>query len=1121
MKLLATLFVSCLVLFAQGDNAELDALERQMVAFYASDSYTEAIEVALKAVALAERIHLSDHLETAAWLNNLAFLYEKLGQHAKAEPLYTRALTISERVLGPDNPYTATALNNLAALYKSQGQYAKAEPLYSRALTIFERVLGPDHPDTAESLNSLGSLYKSQGQYARAEPLYTRALAVREKVLGPDHPDTAQSLNNLATLYVAQEQDARAEPLYTRALAIREKTLGPNHPDVATVLDNLGALYDNQGQYAKAEPLFARALAIREEVLGPDHPDTAESLDYLGALYDYQGQYARAEPLFTRALTIFEKVLGPDHPDTATSLNCLAGLYHHQGQYARAELLYGRALAIREKVLGPDHPDTATSLNNLAYVYDDEGQYTKAEPLYSRAVAMSEKVPGPDHSDTALSLNNLALFYERQGQYAKAEPLYSRALAIMERVRGPDHSDTATSVDNLAGLYHHQGQYATAELLYGRALAIREKVLGPDHPNTAKSVNNLAGLYHHQGQYDRAELLYGRALAIMERVHGPDHPDTATTLSNLAHVYDLERQYAKAEPLYTRALAIDEKMLGPDHPLTARQTDHLTFLFAQGGRVVRARELLLSNWPNRISWLDDALRSGRESFRRSWISDLQNQLSLLIALQVGSAPLRAVGLEAVLKTKNRISEELSVSLTFLRGHVDDESGRQLDSLQDVWQQQRHLELTLRRQAKTTTELSDVWQKQGHLELTNPADANGRKDLKEKEDSLIAAISARNAEFRELTKTPSLRDVRSRLGEAALVEMVQFDEVYLPERNKKRIGSAHYGAYLLRATGEIGWLDLGPTDAINKLIRRYRFAVINTGNEAVARKAAQDLERLVFEPVRQALPGVQELYIAPDGLLHLVPYAALPDDSGQPLLKSFMLHTLSTGRDLVLGDPLAPAQAPIISGIETFGEQKPERPKFPDLPGAQSEADAVTEIIPAGQHVAADRVNRNFLLERINAPRILHLATHGFYFPDEPGNDTDPLTRSGIALNKANESDEGILTAKDATILRLRGTQLVVLSACETGVGEATFSDGVVGLQRSLKLAGARSEILTLWSVSDEKTRDLMVLFYRNLFEKKLTKSEALRQAQIAIADQGIDPYYWAPFVLYGDGGPLR
>jgi CHAT domain-containing protein len=132
-----------------------------------------------------------------------------------------------------------------------------------------------------------------------------------------------------------------------------------------------------------------------------------------------------------------------------------------------------------------------------------------------------------------------------------------------------------------------------------------------------------------------------------------------------------------------------------------------------------------------------------------------------------------------------------------------------------------------------------------------------------------------------------------------------------------------------------------------------------------------------------------------------------------------------------------------------------------------------------------------------------------------------LTRSGIALFKANETDEGILTAKDAAMLHLKGTQLVVLSACESGVGDATFADGVIGLQRSLRLAGAQSEILTLWPVNDDRARDLMVRFYRNIFEGKMGKFDALRRAQIAMADQGIDPYFWAPFVLYGDPGRLQ
>ena len=178
-----------------------------------------------------------------------------------------------------------------------------------------------------------------------------------------------------------------------------------------------------------------------------------------------------------------------------------------------------------------------------------------------------------------------------------------------------------------------------------------------------------------------------------------------------------------------------------------------------------------------------------------------------------------------------------------------------------------------------------------------------------------------------------------------------------------------------------------------------------------------------------------------------------------------------------------------------------------------------QLMPGGRLLRANDLTRRLLLGSVNGPRILHLATHGFYQAAE--NETaDPLVRAGLALHNANESDDGVLTAKDAAMLRLRGTQLVVLSACDAGRGEITYADGVIGLQQSLILAGARSQLLTLWPVSDQKTKELMVQFYRNLFQAKMTKSEALRQAQITMANRGIASYYWAPFVLYGDQGAL-
>ena len=328
------------------------------------------------------------------------------------------------------------SLNNLAYLYDKLGRYSDAEPLYKRSLAIREKALGPDHPDVAFSLINLGALYFDKGRYADAEPEFKRSLDIREKALGPDHPDVAVSLNNLAELYRAQGRYADAEPLYKRSLAITGKALGPDHPDVGLSLNNLAALYNDQGRYADAEPVFKRSLDIREKALGLDHPDVAGTLNHLAELYRAQGRYADAEQLYKRSLAINEKVLGPDHPDFGLSLNNLAALYNDQGRYADAEPLLKRSLALFERVLGPNYPVVAFSLTNLAFLYNKQGRYADAEPLLKRALAIREKALGPNHPDVGVSLNNLAVLYAAQSRYADALPIVQRTIS-QNRTRKP------------------------------------------------------------------------------------------------------------------------------------------------------------------------------------------------------------------------------------------------------------------------------------------------------------------------------------------------------------------------------------------------------------------------------------------------------------------------------------------------------------------------------------------------------------------------------------------------------------------------------------------------------------------------------------------------------------
>lgn len=261
----------------------------------------------------------------AAQTNKIIEL-ERAGKFADALTLAQKTLADAEKAHGAVHRDVAASLNNLGHAYANLGQDADAEPLYKRALAIFEKVGGLDSADVSPALNNLAALNQRQDRFADAEPLFRRALMISERSVGPSHPDTGRSLNNLATCYEKLGRHGDSEPLFKRALAIYEKAAGPESPAVATLLNNLGQVTKVTGRYAEAEPLIKRSLAIREKVLGADHPDVARSLNNMADLYERQNRYTDAEPLYRRALSIRERGVGLDHPETATSTNNLANL---------------------------------------------------------------------------------------------------------------------------------------------------------------------------------------------------------------------------------------------------------------------------------------------------------------------------------------------------------------------------------------------------------------------------------------------------------------------------------------------------------------------------------------------------------------------------------------------------------------------------------------------------------------------------------------------------------------------------------------------------------------------------------------------------------------------------
>ena len=822
-------------------------------------------------------------------------------------------------------------------------------------------------------------------------------------------------------------------------------------------------------------------------------------------LYQATGAYAKAEPLYQRALAIMEKALGPEHPNTATALNNLAWLYQATGAYAKAEPLFERALAIMEKALGPEHPDTARSLNNLALLYQATGAYAKAEPLYQRALAIREKALGPEHPDTALSLNNLAWLYQATGAYAKAEPLYQRALAIREKALGPEHPDTAAALNNLAVLYQATGAHAKAEPLLQRALAIREKALGPEHTDTALSLINLAVVYQAAGADAKAEPLLERALAIREKALGPEHPDTALSLNVLAKLYQSTGAYAKAEPLFERAQSIDESN-------TAR--------FLLSGDEARKRAYLQARRGNAYA---DA------SF----------------ALAAADPRARALGLTAALQYKGRALDAMAGSVALLRRSVDPKDQAFFDEFAAVAQQLSTL--TFR----------------GPGNLSAPAYRERLDTLAHEQERLEGELSVRSAAFRQAVAPVTIEGVRQALpADAALIEWFRY-QPFDPKGKDDRAkwGVPRYVAYVLRREGEPAAIDLGAAQDIDKLVSDFRAALSDPARTSY-KEVAQELFEKLIKPLRSSLSGINRLLLSPDGALNLVPFAALADEHGEYVAQRFELTYLTSGRDLLSLAAPAPARgSPVVMADPDYGQSTSGPPPdigsyrsgdldrsglvFTPLAGTAAEAKALQGLLKLdAQEVLTGADATEEKLKGLHGPRILHVATHGFFLSDQqvaprpcsqsasaPGRrrlplGENPLLRSGLALAGANarrsgDSDDGILTAAEAAQLDLRGTQLVVLSACETGLGQVEEGEGVYGLRRALVLAGAQAQLVSLWKVADAQTQALMVDYYQRLLKGE-GRSAALREAQKAmIANPATQhPYYWAAFVPIGNWTPL-
>lgn len=953
-------------------------------------------------------------------------------------------------------------------------------------------------------------------------------------------------------------------------------------------------------------------IATTHSALGQPDVDTAKSklqqeraqlLSKFAGL-NKPGNEKAAIPEAEKLLILDEQLFGKNHQAYLTTLRLVANLRQKIGDFEKADKLMREAVDGWKKLYGEHHPQYINSLLDLGYIQEDLGRPERSESYFRVALRIKSQEGKKDllYSSAARALGR---YYQRIGRYQRAEPLLKEAVAIRKAILGPKSYDYANSLIDLGKLYTDTQRLGLAKQVTLEIVSIQKSIFGEDSLNYATAQHNLGVVYHYLDEYSLAKESFQTALAIRQKRLGNEDRRCAYVLRSLGQLATTMRDYPRAEQLLQQASQIFEKRLGKKNTENTLTIRSLADVYAALNKWPSAFALHLENMEIEQERLRQVFSFSTEAGMFDYMATVQAHLETLLLLthkqQEASPEVISASLTWTLRRKGIILEALS-QLRQAEQTLKNDPNVSLRS-QDL----KMLRLKLAEYGvKGRPEDDDQF-----IALTARAE--------EVERILHTFISGYRRKQTQAFHSVDSEQVRDHLpAGAALVEFVRLRmRNFKPESNEPTWWPDHYMAFVLTADKSIPprLFDLGPAEIIDKAIDAFRTKVKQAPRELRLsdeksveedfRTVSSELYRLVFAPLRSALGKADLVHLAPDSELNRIPFQALIDEDGKYLIEKHRFAYLLTGRDLSrpaikpiilpgklatvkpLGKPApVPARTVVFAGpdydlkadgrasqvknllgkvsagtelamrgptIDTRGLQ------WKPLPGAAAEADDVRNALQTARYRPVKTYVGPQALEEVikvmPPPRILHIATHGFFLPEPKGKSApqpdstsdeqpeparqgiarlsqmrNPLLRSGLVLAGANAIGEnttsipvedGWLTAEEIALLNLRGTELVVLSACETGLGDLRTGQGVYGLRHAFLYAGARSLVTSLFEVPDVQTRDIMKRFYESLNSGQ-DKLNALHQSQLQMIrlrreqHEAAHPFFWASFVLVGD-----
>ena len=843
--------------------------------------------------------------------------------------------------------------------------------------------------------------------------------------------------------------------------------------------------------------------------------------------------YPKADEFFDKAYAVVQAQKDKEAEFLAPVLNGLGMNQIYQLKFEKARDYLTQGLREVKKRRGAFHPNTAHQHLSLAMACNNLGDLRTAELHYLTALRIYTMRLGARHSRTAAAYRELGNFFGNNGDYDKAIDYLNKAYQIF-RTRPNQHDMVATLFLQLGKFHRRKKDYDTAVAFYNKAKALLVKKFGADSPKVSNVDAFLGTVYCDQGKYSLALEYHQKVAARLNRSENPNRITHATAYNNLGYDELLMSRPVDARKHLRKSLAMWKAILPENHLYVANTMTSLAMVESIHGNKTQGTKMLASAAGKYHVALDQLMNSGSEASKLAFLERLRGKTHFSIDNHLRFNP------------KSRTAAEHAFDVILNR------KGRVLDALSR--HQQAFAETLSRRQKKWLEQLR-VTRRTLSAQLTwstftgQRADQAGVKAIRAKIESLERTVSRWIPAHMMAQEKPTLEKVAKRLPkESALLEFF----IYTPFNPKIPSAQEHLrpkrlAVYLVFPDGRLRWADLGELKNIRDAITIFRTRL---QNKKPIEKEAVALYSLIVRPIAGDLKRVKTLIIAPDGMLNLLPFAALQDKPGRYLLKSYQISYLNCARELLRPrDPSKRSGDLVIVANPEYGQ--PGLP-FTKLPGTAQEAELLAKLIPSAKVFVGDEA-REDLVKQLPPPKVLHIATHGFFagtasppsqsgtLPNKkPANDDNktarpyqaspakrmrnPMARSGLALVGANRlrnaNEDGILTALEVTSMNLHGTELVVLSACETGIGEIHAGEGAFGLRRALVVAGSQSQVMSLWNVGDDSTKELMGYFYGGLIKAK-GRSEAMRAAQQRLLKGKYGhPYYWAPFILSGEWARL-